>query len=494
MRTVVPFIVVAVCCLVDAGCGKQSDRAGAGQGNKAPMQAANVMSRPVPPRRVAWAPDPKQVCPTNLPAVQVTLDRLAKGVRVNVQGTSALAARILRSARYLERAAKRAPKPESALSPAARQRCPVVLANTTVAVKANALGAEILLTSKAPLTAAKLWTLAQRRLARAYPSSPVAKWKCGDFKGAPSQRLQRHQRHAIFVASPQERLVPTGWDSGDTTISNEARLELFYKAAKDRGGGYVGVGSTQNFVLASWANAEWIWLMDFTRIVVDANKAHIAFLRESPNPKAFQALWQPAKKADGLRILRRRYAADPGLKKIEHAYVTAAKFVSKRFGQLNGWAKQYRFETWLTSDKLYGRLRRLALQGRIRALRGDLNGPATLCGIGEAAKRMGVVIRILYPSNAEEYKVFRPYKWTFRRNVQNLPTDERSLVLRTYTFSPSRLIWPKGWKGVSKVGFHYNAQPLRGFQALLKLRKLDIKQVMTKAADPDRDGFSLSKP
>lgn len=412
-----------------------------------------------------------------------------------VDGETAAAGKdILKHARYLEGASRRAKNPALALAPEARQRCPVVLVNTKVVVRPRPNGAEILVTVQAPLTAKQLGTTARERLARAFPTPKVTQWKCGDFKGAQVKGLQPHQQQALFAASPQERLVPTGWDSGDTTISNEARLELFYKTTKDRGGAYVGVGSTQNFVLAAWANAEWVWLMDFTRIVVDANKTHIAFIQESPTPKEFQALWQPANRAKGLQILRRRYAGDVGLKKIEHAYVTAAKFITKRFGQLDGWAKQYRFDTWLTSAKLYGRIRRLALKGRIRAVRGDLNGPHTLCGIGEAAKRMGVVIRILYPSNAEEYKVFRPYKWTFRRNVRNLPVDGRSLVLRTYTFSPSRLPWPKGWKGVSKVGFHYNAQPLAAFQQLLKLPKLDIKQVMTRASDPDRDGFSLSKP
>jgi len=427
----------------------------------------------------------------------VELEEVAGGVRVVVRGASAAAGRsVLAQARYLEDASRRAKRPVEALSAAARERCPVVLASTRVVVKPRPRGAELLVTAVAPQTEARLRALTRERLTRAFPSPKVANWKCGAYTEAPAQGLQTHQARAIFAASPGERLVPTGWDSGDTTISNEARLELFRKIALDRGGGYVGVGSTQNFVLAAWANADWVWLMDFTRIVVDANRVHIAFLRASPTAKAFLRLWQPAHKAEGVRILRERYgyAKGPGLTKIEHAYVTAAKFVSRRFGQLVGWAKQYRFDTWLTDKKLYGRIRSLALRGRIRALQGDLNGPHTLCGIGEAAKRMGVIIRILYPSNAEEYTDFRPYKWTFRRNVRNLPADDRSLVLRTYTFSPSRLPWPKGWKGVSKVGFHYNAQPLRAFQHLLKLPKLDIKQVMTKARDPDRDGFSLSTP
>lgn len=485
--------------LAGLGCGKKAPSAGKSQGDgnaaatMGPSPAA--MRRRPPPRRRAWAPDVTKRCPTALPGVRVELEDVAGGVRVVVRGeTAAVRRRVLVHARYLEDASVRAKRPDQALGPAARRRCPVVLTGTRVAVRPRPGGAELVVTAKGSQTATQVRVLARQRLARAFPLPKVSRWKCGAFTGAPAKGLQPHQARAIFAASPGERLVPTGWDSGDTTISNEARLELFRQAALDRGGGYVGVGSTQNFVLAAWADAQWVWLMDFTRIVVDANRAHIAFIEASSTAKAYQSLWQPARRPDGLRILRRRYAPDPGLAKIEHAYVTAARFVTKRFGQLARWARQYRYDTWLTSAKLYGRIRRLAMRGRIRALQGDLNGPHTLCGIGEAARRMGVIIRILYPSNAEEYKVFRPYKWTFRRNVRNLPADDRSLVLRTYTFSPSRLPWPEGWKGVSKVGFHYNAQPLRGFQHLLKLPNLDIKRVMTKARDPDRDGFSMSAP
>ncbi len=435
-------------------------------------------------------------CPATLPGARVWLAPTGAGVRVVVDGASRkVGEAILGAARHLAEASRRAARAELALLAEVRRRCPVVLESTRLRVRARASGAEILVTAVAPLSPGKLLEMAQRRLRRAFPLVRVPSWRCGDFKGHLPRDLQPHQQQAIFASSPEERLVPTGWDSGDTTISNEARLELFQRVAQGRGGGYVGVGSTQNFVLAAWARSRWVWLMDFTRIVVDANRVHMDFIRESPTPKAFMALWRADSRTRGLEVLRARHGSDPArLRKMEHAYLTASRFVSRRFAQLVGWSRKRGYSTWLTSKKQYDHIRRLVLQGRVRALRGDLNGPRTLCGIGEAAKRMGVVIRVLYPSNAEEYKVFRPYKWTFRRNVRNLPSDARSLVLRTYTFSPSRLVWAPGWKGVSKVGFHYSAQPLREFQGQLRLPGLDIKQVMSRLSDPDRDGFSMRTP
>src|SRR5690606_20452462 len=110
-------------------------------------------------------------------------------------------------------------------------------------------------------------------------------------------------------------------------------------------------------------------------------------------------------------------------------------------------------------------------KGRIRALRGNLKGPTTLYGIGEAARKMGVPIRVFYPSNAEEYKLFRPYGPQFTKNLRNLPVDDRSLVLRTISIQRGRLPWADGWKGVSRVGFHYNTQKLSLFQDWLAADK-----------------------
>ncbi|MCX7679799.1 MAG: hypothetical protein N2316_11370, partial [Spirochaetes bacterium] len=66
--------------------------------------------------------------------------------------------------------------------------------------------------------------------------------------------------HNIFLSTPEEDVTPTKWEIGNTIISNEDRLELYKKHIEDIGGGYIGVGGTQNFLLASWANSEWVWL------------------------------------------------------------------------------------------------------------------------------------------------------------------------------------------------------------------------------------------
>ena len=456
-----------------------------------------VMGAAMAPGPAAWKPDPTMRCPTAIEGVRVSLDEDPRGVVITVTSPrAAVVTRLRQIADYLGRAAR----PEQALPVGQRDRCPVVLRGTKVSTRKVTEGVQIVVLAIKSTGVAALRALAVKRLHAAFPLPAAPGWQCGASKTpatppatAPATPPQAHVAKHIFWSSPEEKLFPTGWDTGDTTVSNEARLELYREVVKDRGGGYVGVGSTQNFVLAAWANAEWIWLMDFTRIVVASNMVHIAFIKESQTPAAFEKLWLPTERTAGLRVIEKHYGQDTGLAFLKESYGKAQRFVARRFKQLHGWEKRYGFTTWLSDQALYNRIRTLALKGRIRALRGNLMGPTTLCGIGAAARRMGVPIRLYYTSNAEEYKWFRPFPWRYRRNVRGIPVDERSLALRTYSMNPQFLPYAKGWKGFSKVGFHYNAQPLSAVQKWMRFPRITLAAMLIGTTrDPDGDGYSLS--
>ena len=233
----------------------------------------------------------------------------------------------------------------------------------------------------------------------------------------------------------------------------------------------MGVGSTQNFVLAAWARAEWIWLMDFTGIVVAANKIHIAFLKEAPTPAEFRNLWLRSGQARALAIIKAGYSNDRDYAFIVKSYRQARAFQTARFKFMDRVTRKRKYDTWLTSQDQYQHIRNLAMKRRIRALGGDMNGTVSLRGIGEAANKMGVKVRVFYPSNAEEYTIFWPYKKSFRNNIRSLPVDERSAVLRTISVRRHKLPWAAGWEGISRVGFHYNMQPLPSFQAWLAVER-----------------------
>ena len=63
------------------------------------------------------------------------------------------------------------------------------------------------------------------------------------------------------------------------------------------------------------------------------------------------------------------------------------------------------------------------LAGRVRSLCADLTRHGAVADIGVAARRLGVALRVLYLSNAEEYWERLPQP--FRDNLRALPVDER---------------------------------------------------------------------
>ena len=74
-----------------------------------------------------------------------------------------------------------------------------------------------------------------------------------------------------------------------------------------------------------------------------------------------------------------------------------------------------------------------------------------MVGIGAAMTQVGLPVRTLYLSNAEEYW---SYTDQFRVNIRALPRDDKSLVLHTQSSNANQ-------------DYRYNAQPLTTFVAWL---------------------------
>lgn len=104
--------------------------------------------------------------------------------------------------------------------------------------------------------------------------------------------------------TPQETLVPTKWDVGDTTVSNEDRLDLLIPHVRNLGNVYVGVGSEQNLTIAAWAKSDFIYLMDFTQIVVHANMITILFLQKGEKKEDFIRLWGKEGEKEALELIQ----------------------------------------------------------------------------------------------------------------------------------------------------------------------------------------------
>ena len=82
---------------------------------------------------------------------------------------------------------------------------------------------------------------------------------------------------------------------------------------------------------------------------------------------------------------------------------------------------------------------------------GNLLDKQALSGIAESARKLGVPIRVLYTSNAEEYWHEDGYADQFRENVRGMHFDDRSLIVRTLS------TWQEN------KDYRYVAQPASNF-------------------------------
>jgi len=242
----------------------------------------------------------------------------------------------------------------------------------------------------------------------------------------------------IFMGSPEDDVPPELGGVTDTLknkqylAGNEKSLHAFHDAIKDVGGGYVGVGSDQAYLLIGWARPELAWLADYDPDVVRIHRVYRAFFLHCETPSEFMDAWTSDGRALAHAALVAAYGEDEAdaLRRL-YSHNRARIFV--RLREQNKRMQQAGLTTFLSSQADYDYLRTLFTAGRVRSLLVNLLDDTGLRGVGDAAKALGVPIRVLYLSNAEEY--WKRYSDQYRENIAALPFDERSVLLRTL------LIW-----------------------------------------------------
>jgi len=83
---------------------------------------------------------------------------------------------------------------------------------------------------------------------------------------------------------------------------------------------------------------------------------------------------------------------------------------------------------WLRHPDHYRYVRQMFQQRRIAIIKGNLLTDKAMPSISRSARRLGVPVRLFYVSNADELWQLTPQ---YRKNIAELPFDERSVVLRT---------------------------------------------------------------
>ncbi|MDV6236685.1 hypothetical protein CH379_013725 [Leptospira ellisii] len=287
---------------------------------------------------------------------------------------------------------------------------------------------------------------------------------------------------AVLRDTPQETLIPTKWDVGDTTVSNEDRLDLLIPHVQNVGNAYVGVGSEQNLTIAAWAKSDFVYLMDFTQIVVHANEITILFLKKGEKKEDFIRFWGKEGEKEAFELIGASLTDPDKYKKV---YKQASPFIRKRHRTNLMLSKKYGYKMFQTDDEQYTYIRKLALDDRILPLRGNLLGSVTLTGIGNTLKKAGHKLGIIYFSNAEEYFA---YPQEFKNSIINLPVEENSLVVRTISVRRDLFPWSPGSEISTDRGFHYCVQKINNFQKWLASGKPGLRslQIMAEGGTVDK--------
>jgi hypothetical protein len=243
---------------------------------------------------------------------------------------------------------------------------------------------------------------------------------------------------------------------------NEARNYLFAPYIKNLWGGYVGVAADANYTFISYAKSEWVWLMDFDFVIINLHRTIRIFVINSPTVKEFLEKWNPINKKASLDLMEKEYG------QLEE-WPTMKKVFEKNQSSLYEHYKQNSIPDrlngafgWLRNPDNYKYIRHLYLKNRISIHGGDLLKDKSLYSIGQSARKLGVPIRILYPSNAEEFWKFNE---NFKRSIINLPFDEASVVLRTVHEYPWHVNDRKGgasgfWHYVVHGAYNYQKKLL----------------------------------
>ncbi|MCB9555624.1 MAG: hypothetical protein H6707_05935 [Deltaproteobacteria bacterium] len=250
--------------------------------------------------------------------------------------------------------------------------------------------------------------------------------------------LDRFERQAIYSArqdtldkakciGTKRRVMLHCRDRVHYVRMNEWHHNIWQPYIRDLGGAYVGVGADQGLTFIAWARSELGFMIDYDPVVVRVNRIHRALILHSRDRLSYLQRWSELGKRSSLKILRTEYAERGDYRQIVSDFKTYRRSLHRHLVtmfKLGRWRNLH----WLASASDYRFLREMFLTDRIRIMAGDLLKQTTLREIGRATRQLGVPVRVLYTSNAEE---FWPYVDAFRRNVVALPMDRQSVVLRT---------------------------------------------------------------
>ena len=277
---------------------------------------------------------------------------------------------------------------------------------------------------------------------------------------------------ARFFAGHGDELAPTDIHY---VKSNEIRHDVWFPYIAELGGAYVGVGSDQNYTLIATAKSDLVFLMDIDRRVVDLHAIYGILIAASEDAETLFTRWDGANADASIALIEEALAGadEAELRRMLRSFKGSRETVFRNLRHVINRTRDGAPTSWLSNPEMYDHIRKLWLAGRVRTLGGNFVGDSGLQTVGKVAADLGIPVRVLYMSNAEEY--FR-YNDAFATNIKALVGDDRSVALRT--------IYSKDWVHADNL-WGYQVQPLVDFQARLDDKKNRSRNPMLRYAEQD---------
>ena len=301
----------------------------------------------------------------------------------------------------------------------------------------------------------------------------------------PELRALSPMAHKDIEAPPNEKAYDV---RHHFLLSNERRHDLFFSALRGIGGGYLGVGSDQNYTLAAIARAEVLWLVDIDGEVIDWHKIYAALIPQAATPDALLSLLGGRHDAEVKAALAERWDAAEATRLFPH-YERYRGYLANHLRGERKIVRNGAPVTWMSDATLYTYVRKLMIERRVVARIGDLHGERTLLGVAAAARAAHITLRTVYLSNVEQWFRYSPQ---FRRNLEALPRDGKTQVLRT--LARGELSFPE------QDRWHFSVQPLDDFIARMEAPTKPIVSVsglmpfMRSGTLPGQPGISWIGP
>ncbi len=242
--------------------------------------------------------------------------------------------------------------------------------------------------------------------------------------------------------------------------SNETRHDLWFPYIEGIGGACIGVGSDQTFTVAAHAKCELLFMMDIDTRVVELHRIYSVLVPRAESPQALVAMWSPEAEEQTKTLLEESLADmdEKDLRRLLIGFRVGRETVYRHLSRVVERTAGGEPASWLSDADKFAHMQALYETGRVRVMVGNLAGDKSLKTIAKACDDLGVKVRVLYMSNAEEYFKYVP---DFVESIQGLPADDKSVVLRT--------IYSKKWQHADL--WAYQVQPLLDFQTRLNDRK-----------------------